>query len=140
MNSSRLENRIRNKVTPVFEGIVKKHRLPIRVVTFISSTPLVPSLESTSHSKRQIKSFASTDILGSSGNFRHVFQLTIWHNTETLGYYEKILDMKKIRESIIIPYDRPSLDRQNKMEDTQSASHTGLPQETTNRILFHSPS
>lgn len=46
-------------------------------LTFISSTPLVPNLDSTSHSKRQIKSLASSDIFGSSGNFKHTLQLII---------------------------------------------------------------
>ncbi|KAG5573482.1 hypothetical protein H5410_063248 [Solanum commersonii] len=48
-----------------------------RLFTFISSTPLVPNLDSTSHNKRHIRSLASSDTFGSSGNFKHALQLII---------------------------------------------------------------
>lgn len=69
--------------------------------TFISSTPLVPNLLSTSHNKWQIRSLASTEIFGSSGNFKHVFQLIIWYKKEAWYILQKTRDIFEIVKIMI---------------------------------------
>lgn len=50
------------------------------IITLISWAPLVPNLFSTLQSRWKMRSLASSDIFGSSGNFKQVFQFNIWLN------------------------------------------------------------
>lgn len=57
-----------------------------RYFTLISATPLVPRRCSTSQSNLLMKSLASFVSFASSGNFRWVLQLTIYHQTQSLSF------------------------------------------------------
>lgn len=79
----------------------------IRINTFISSAPLVPSRCSTLQRSLHIRSFASLDNLASSGNFKWCLQLTICINRMIQcrwePYEENNNGIKTNEQSISIP-------------------------------------
>jgi hypothetical protein len=75
-----------------------------RQLTLISATPLVPRRCSTSQSNLLMKSLASFESFASSGNFRCVLQLTIYHRTSTLSIavFTHMLDITSMSNNVPI--------------------------------------